>query len=45
VLNSIMLILLAFYNQKNEDLFKDPNANTDNLNLTCGQIFSEIVRD
>ena len=46
ILNGMMLVLLAFYDKKKEDQFAEPNINQEEIDkLTCGQIFSEIVRD
>ena len=46
ILNGIMLILLAFYDRRKEEKFADPNIDHEAIaNLTCGQIFSEIIRD
>lgn len=46
ILNGMMLVLLAFYDKKKEDRFAEPNINQEEIDkLTCGQIFSEIVRD
>jgi hypothetical protein len=46
LLNGSMLILLAFYNRSVEDIYADPNVDHEAIaRLTCGQIFSEIVKD
>jgi hypothetical protein len=46
LLNGIMLIMLAFYDKKMEDKFANPSIDHEAIaKLTCGQIFSEIVKD
>jgi hypothetical protein len=46
VLNASMIIINAFYDKKIEDRFQDIPIDHEALaRLTCGEIFSDIVRD